>query len=69
MSGPSRLELLLNQEYKTYSISHADLSRHADVLDNVTYTVERFPDRRSTIFLNDPRDIIRAGIANQILGV
>jgi hypothetical protein len=39
------------------------------ILDNVTYTVEGFPDRCATIFLNDPRYVIRAGIADQILSI
>ena len=69
MNGPSRLALLSNLEYTTCKVSHVHMYRHVDILDNVTYTVERFPDRCSTIFLNNPRNVIGTGIADQILRI
>jgi hypothetical protein len=52
---------LLNWVYMT-CLSAIDLTvaGMSDVLDNVAYTIEGFPNRCPTIFLNHPRDVIGA---------
>jgi hypothetical protein len=70
MNGQSIPMRLLNWVYMTcLSVVNFAVAGLSNVLDDVAYTIEGFPNRCPTIFLNHPRDAIRAWIPNQILWI